>query len=359
MNNHYNTPDENTGNQMLQIAFNMNKCKFVQLDEKAFRNSDRMDSTHIFISLNTIFSDWYFITGGNYGEVTSEEIVARIFELCIHYRRYFDVYKHSKEIKIYLYYSFDYYNSFPEVIMNNDFNLINEIKDAMEILSTVVMYIPGLYLINTGNMNPGILPFYVESTYRDELTRSGKVVNHNALIVSAKDVDYSSLGITATGINQNFKVYAFRRKHGHIFTKDNIFENLIFKNRKEVKKYVGYFIWFYPKILMMYAGRFGIVNSSDYISKDLRKDINKHLFDSDLDDSNMSIWMTEISDKIRSNPRLNELNELVDVPRVYIDKLQELHQMEHIWKNDRIDYSIEKLNGTYFKHFLIDWASLF
>lgn len=361
MNVHYNTPDESTGNQMLQIACNMNKCKYSVLNKSSFNNC-KYNEVYIYISLNSLFLDWYNLTNGEFGDCNDEEIMARIFETIIHYKNYFENHLKIQNVKFFLYYSFEWQKSFNTIQFqkDEDFSKNLEIKSAIEKLTTIVMYIPGTYVINSGSIHPGIIPFFVESERKDQIYSSNiKGYNHSALIVSAQDIDYSALGITIPGLDNKFDLFGFRRRHDEIFDKDNVFETVLFKHKQQARKYVGYYLWFYPKVLTMNAGKFKLVNSSDYISKDMKKDINRHLYDTNISDLEMSNWMSEISDKISLNSRLNELNRMVDIPRAYNDNLFELRQKKNVWKSDRIDYSIESLNDAYFKHFRIDWASLF
>lgn len=345
---------------VFEIACNMNKCKYSILEERTINNNPSCFYTSIFISIETIIKDYITILGDNDDPtLTSEKIASEILEIACHYKRFYKSHDNQTHtVYIFLYNGLGYEKYInPFKLSNNEINnnLKEKIKTACFLLNTVCKYIPNIYYIDMNGLPGALLPYQIICAINENKLFKGKIQRN--IIVSSNSFDYTILGFQSTHIN-SARIFIYRRKNNNIFTTDNIYTNFVFKDRKTKDVKNGYFLYFYPRIIMCYPNLSKIIGINENILKLYRSIILKNQFKY-LNEENIEIWKKEIDLFESENTVIKEVNKYFNIPNIYIKNIEELIRMKTMWCSDCLDFSIEDLNSHYFIHNKVDFASLF
>jgi hypothetical protein len=155
---------------MIEKIVNMNRIKFTVLDEIFKDKLKGTKSVSIHIDLHSILEPFYDYK--NYEETnwlndkTNMIITSCIINLCAHYRLYFG--KNRIPTKIYMYfgnekprnnsshlveYGYKFFDKYSKD--NEDFKPVNkEVYFSLRLIKIIATYIPGIYYIDCGNIEP-------------------------------------------------------------------------------------------------------------------------------------------------------------------------------------------------------------
>lgn len=165
----------------MDVHFNMYKVKYRILDGiiDPIRKSQYINSINIFINLDDFFHSMHKPTVDQQfhiaGQDATKQFMSNIINLIAHYR-YWGAIKKGMKCKVYAYYT-SYTNSFKNRIYINDyrkhFRSINSKENAaffflntalhsgMEVLPTILNYVPDVYVIDSKYLESSIIPLYI------------------------------------------------------------------------------------------------------------------------------------------------------------------------------------------------------
>ena len=229
----------------------MNRIKFSVLDElfgDKFKNEKKNISIHI--DLHTIFEPFYDFK--NYEETnwlnekTNTIITACVINLCAHYRLYFG--KNKIKSKIYMYFgseksrnNSEYYPEYGYKFFdkyskdNEDFKPVNkEIYFSLKLIKTISMYIPGVYYIDCGKIEPMNACAYIITKYPEDYN----------LVITKDPLWHQTVSLS------NTEVLRLKRDESYIINRDNVVDILL-KDSSYKKQFVNHELL---SILYSFAG---------------------------------------------------------------------------------------------------------
>lgn len=165
----------------MDIIFNMYKVKYADMSKllDGYPNG----SIQIFINLEPVLRRLYRADIESYLKANSKlrtyEFVSNVLNLAAHYRKYFSSQGRDTEVVMYMP---DWKNSYTNSLLikgyrdNTDTMLFNEttvygkfLKESIDLLDTIVMYIEGVYLIKTNVIEPSLIPLLTKNHYKNQL----------------------------------------------------------------------------------------------------------------------------------------------------------------------------------------------
>lgn len=364
--------------QMLDIACNMNKCKYELLRQ----TTDNFNARHtsVFISLETIMDMWLELCGSNqttivWNQISQYEIASKLFELIAHYKRYYAKIPGCDRLYIFLYYTTKVFQNYEYVFpldgsvhgVNRAVNKYDDgfsfkMMDVIEVMKTICTYIPGIYMVDTENLPVSVFPYSIsqEISYRcmsSSVEHPNMMWNQRVLVVSDNPLDYHAIS-AATGCNFS-KGFVFRRKHAILYTVENMYDAHFFKHRVQKPSNQLTFADTYTLYLASLLPREevpGLVG----LSKEIKAGIKEIMFNPVGSSSDITSLVNILFINHDDWKELFLKNcQIVDIPTIFQVNAGTLNQMKLQWKHDRIDYSIEAMNEQWFKTCKIDFASLF
>ncbi len=170
---------------VIEPIINMHKVKYVQLKPIIDATFSSGESINIYMNLDAIFKYFYApktvdaIKAFNKQEYIA--VVSEIINLAAHYRHFF--WKHYRvSSRFYFYYTknrpiynvnlVDSYmkeSCEQKSLSNPTFGLLNRyIQDNLELFKLCVKYIPDVYYIETGNLEPAMVPYYIINKFEND-----------------------------------------------------------------------------------------------------------------------------------------------------------------------------------------------
>ncbi len=157
------------------MLFNMYKIRYVEMNK--LLDGMGKGSAQIFINLEPILRRLYKADAESYLKVNYKkrmyEFVSNILNLAAHYRKFFSSQGRDTEVVIYLP---DWARSYTNAMVvkgyrdNNDDKIFNEttvfgrfVKDCIELTTTIVEYIEGVYILRTNVIEPSLVPELVRN----------------------------------------------------------------------------------------------------------------------------------------------------------------------------------------------------
>lgn len=372
--------DSDRASRMLEIVCNMYKCKYAILLN--YFKENLQSKITLLLNIQSIIKDWLNLCGEEccFDDITDEEITARLLEVVIHYRRFFEDKLHCNKSWIFMYYSETiaisklFNSSIISEFISDAEGLTKKINQSINIIRDITKFIPGLYVINDENNsfdNISVIPYYIthELTTKSDLDKgltNTYPQNNFILIVSGNDLDFTALG--KVDLNQTYKIYGYKRKHPTLFTSEDILNKLIFPHRKTRLNPLPMYISTYPILMLSQLKNlsefkhiydFGLTPLTADCKRMISKDI-KSLCESNTlsyDDINNTIQLCETA--IKMNDLMTLVYNALNIPNLMSTHYAELTSSKKFWKVDMIDYSIEELNDRYFLHYKVDFKALF
>ena len=366
--------DKDRASKMLEIVCNMYKCKYAILLNN-FVESPNMRFT-LLINIQSIIRDWLILCGEecDFDSITDEEITARLLEVVIHYRRFFEDKVYCQKTWVFLYYSYNtkidgLFESplFSEWISNPK-DLQRKVGMAIKIIYDITKFIPGLYFIlhQHDDVNISTIPYFIIHELTSKSDNEKIHITHSVLVVSGNDLDFTSLGLL--DLNGDFKIYGFKRRHPTLFTNEDILNKLIYPHRKTNLKTLPMYISSYPILMLTQINTitdfknefdFKSLPSFESTRKLIMKEIGKIFTLGSNSYDEMSTIISNCESLIYSNEFMTKLYKYINIPDVMKNYYTFLKSNKTLWKIDMIDYSIEELNDRYFLHYKIDFKALF
>lgn len=224
---------------MIEKIINTNRIKFTVLDDLFSNRLKDFKSISIHIDLHSVLESLY--DSRNYEETnwlnekTNTVITSCIINLCSHYRLYFG--KNRIPTKIYMYfgsekprnnsnylaeYGYKFFDKYSKD--NEDFKPVNkEVYFSLRLIKIIATYLPGIYFIDCGNIEPMIACSYMIMKELDKLN----------LVLSKDLLWYQTVSLS------NTEVLRLKRDDSYVITKENVIDILL-KNSVYKKKFVNH-----------------------------------------------------------------------------------------------------------------------
>lgn len=165
----------------MDVHFNARKIKYLTMDNllAPIIRSMPIKSVNVFINLDDIFHklhrplvDEEFMACGNDAD---KQLIANVINLCGHYRQ--NCVRHGWDTRVYAYYTNNVNGNFRNELYiknyrrhftdisncrNTSYYNINRcIHDASSLMGIMSQYMKGVYIIDTQEVEPAVLPYYV------------------------------------------------------------------------------------------------------------------------------------------------------------------------------------------------------
>lgn len=346
---------------LFDMACNMNKCKYEYLQQTA---EIPARYTTICISLHTIVKTYIRLrstygVGNDLERMSPWELASKIFDLICHYKSFYaNKIENTDKIFVFMYYSskcIEYSSTKYNTIVSMDGPLSEYTQtessiflEAMSIIKSVIIYIPYLYLVDTENLPPAILPMAIAS--RTSMSAMATGANQRFIVVSGNELDYSAIAVATSN---NSRGYIFRRSYAMIFTVYNLYQFLLLKNRVSPPAKIMQ-VDNYPYFLAYYWSNTNIQCKHNIPITYRRKCIDKYLFSTDFSDNTIPVP----GDPDIVNQLIENLA-VTDIGNLFIESGSIVEAKRIEWFHDRIDYSIEMMNDNVFKMCKVDFKTLF
>lgn len=171
----------------MERIFHAYKMRYHLLNHELtpLRASTKIKTVNIYINLDNFFHCMHSSTTNEefqlYGEYSGRQLVANIINLIGHYKHW--AIKEHLIPKIFTYYTSS--NTFKNSLIiggyrnnalvensltNTKYFYINRtIKDAIPIIPVITKYLPNIYSIDSGYIEPSIIPYYLSNKYKADL----------------------------------------------------------------------------------------------------------------------------------------------------------------------------------------------
>lgn len=368
--------DVNRVSRLLEIACNMHKCKYALMNDLTLNGEKTPIDTTILINFQSILIDWFKLCGdeADYSRITSEEIACRLLEVVSHYRRFYEDYGKCEKTWVFCYGSRYNYRPWiqskiqtiiPDCMTDSQ---QEEIWNAIRMIQKISEYIPGFYIRwddEDATRPLAVYPQYIVSSMTQKSLDARSIRHQRVFISSGNEMDFFPLILN--DVRLNFRIYGFKRKHPTIFTYNTIMTKLIYRKRKTpiiplhrfLETYVAVLFSQFHKmgeVCVSYARNNQIAEVQSFISKELLRLNGLSLQASQLGTDE---FLSKIKERVESNSEIRKIYEFFDIPKYTKSIFSKLQSEQVFWKIDMIDYSIDILNEYQFKHFKVDFKSLF
>jgi len=342
----------------IEQMFNTSKCKY-ELMDKHFTTDKKYKKSFILINVNEIIHPITSLFLKDSPESFDPLLVAsNILNIVGHYRHYFNKKKISNDSYVFLYYSDDIIPVPPndsgiefdplqykpiENLYLIDKELKNSINYGLGLVKQICAFIPGVYFVHTGNLNPAVFPYYILMN----ILQKHKQQDFNALLVSSNPVDYQAIPLV-----QNIHVYKRANQHG-LMTQSEIIPEIFFKGYIDSNTNCG-FSYYKHLLVLLGCDRYKIpaLVSGKKNKYNLIKSIIDHpLFDVD-DVVNMILQKYNIDREL-----YDMCYNYVSMDASFIKNKGTLDNAKSHWAVDLVDYELESINEQYFRKYKVftDW----
>lgn len=223
----------------MEVFFNMYKIKFDIMTK--FMSNLKIDlskDNHVYINLEPVLRRIIHADIDKDLRVKKKErvleFISYVFNLAAHYRLFFASKKSYCKLYLYLGYPFDVnyinndinsqYRQNYKDIFNNGVNigLRTIIEESIQLLKTILEYIDGVYLIESGNIEPSLIPLIIDSENQN--------ISKNNFIVSTDRYDYQYC-------LKDFYVMRPKQKNSYILYKGNIIQQMLIEEKMMPNEY--------------------------------------------------------------------------------------------------------------------------
>jgi hypothetical protein len=339
--------------EALNMAANMNKCKYEVLDSYyGYRFYHPGHDVAVLISVSSIINDFTNIlcsgaVSGNDGLFNENQMTSALLGIAAHYKNYFSK-ESDASINVYFYQGTQEVYYVPKIFET----FIHDMR--VYLLPTMVRFIPHVYYVNIPDVTSAVIPY--EIAWRTALCHMAmrRFSSTMVLIVSSHISDYAMLEFSGTQNEIYTSVY--RRRHDCIFDKYTILRDYLFKSRKAFNgiksanfdSLLSLYLLCNPKQAMLehIIPDTVIPQARIFLTKVLR---------SYRDASNYSLLLNTIFENAEFAP----YREFTDIQFNLMANLMKIQSQYSIWNVDQIDYTIEKTNDTIFRSCPVDFKALF
>jgi hypothetical protein len=333
---------------IFQIACNMHKARYDTLSGFSVNVIPR--HANIFINVDSIIRSWLDINKEDITGIKPEFILSELLAVVGHYKRYFTRnYPHAK-ICVMCYIEKD----------NDEENLrIQYItRELNELASVIFTYIPNVYWIICDYPSEIFAYSEIQKNVTKSLTgdRVSSAIN---LIVSDNVLDYYSISLDFK--ESKSAVGVFRRRKHVILNSDNIWGEYLMPGIRLGGPYTsGSFEFLFPRSLLAYQHKyFKEKPVSNDIMKYYRKEITGILKANDVSYTAVTIaGIKTFEETCDDRFELRKVLAGIDVSSLYKEHAGYIDNQVLLWKHDRLDYTIEKLNQTVFKSYPVDFLQV-
>lgn len=217
----------------MEVFFNMYKIKFEILNKLILNsNIDLSKDNYVYINLEPLLRRIVHADIDKDLRIKKDErvleFISYVFNLASHYRLYFASKKTYCKIYLYMGYPFDvsyinndinnnYRNAYKETFSNSiNVGLRNIIEDSVELIKMIFEYIDGVYMIESGNVEPSLIPLIIDNMQSSN--------SKNNFIVSADVYDYQYC-------LKDFYILRPKQKNSYILYKGNVIQQMMIENK--------------------------------------------------------------------------------------------------------------------------------
>lgn len=342
---------------MLEIACNAHKCKYEVLHTIA--NNRAYKYAFVFVSLNSIFNTHISMLKGTKETLSAENIAKTILDVIGHYRRFFRHKSKCESVYVFLYYGRDwlktssnlslYLADFPD---DNRFG----IDSAVSMLNDIIGYIPGVYMIDSKDLNPGVIPYSIltNSYLKQITTRKGAKAKMISINVSRFRYDWYTLNYDGLSLGYDTMASYVVRSSTSILNMERINSEIIFPRLKK-NPFEKLITWkqVYSIFLMSRTSQLSLFKGCTLAQgSEVRRRFAEASREGSIEKLN------NLRKFIESDTQLDEADKIINIPRIARDNALILQNREKVWKKDLVDFSIQDINETIFKNYRIDLKSL-
>jgi hypothetical protein len=223
--------------------------------------------------------------------------------------------------------------------------LMLEIDNLMK---TIITYVPLVYWVPC-RYHQALFPYSI--IYNIAQQAALKNITSDSIIISSNTLDASSLGLQIEGV---MEIFIYRKSSSYLYNYKTFIGDYLLKSKHYNKEYMfGKFRYLFPRVLLAYSKKY--IQSIE-VPQDIEK-IYRYGVSHILQANNYKEHDDAVDYLIRmekDDPVLLEYVYRADISSQYPYMADTLQQEKLMWKHDRIDYSIERLNNDLFIEAPID-----
>lgn len=223
----------------MEVFFNMYKIKFDILNKFILNTEiDLSKDNYVYINLEPVLRRIIHSNIDNDLRIKKEErileFISYVFNLASHYRLYFASKKTYCKLYLYMGYPFDvsyinndvytvYRQNYKDLFGNGvNIGLRTIIEESIELLKTILEYIDGVYMIESGNIEPSLIPLIIDN-HNDSKCK-------NNFIITTDKYDYQYC-------LKDYYVLRPKQNHSYILYKGNIINQMMIEDKMIPEKY--------------------------------------------------------------------------------------------------------------------------
>lgn len=217
----------------MELFFNLYKIKFVILDELLNNVSiDFNKDTNVYINLEPIIRKTT-VNMDNELRIKNKdrvlEFISCVINLAAHYRLYFSRKKVFSKVYLYLGYPLNvkyinndlypnYRNNYINTLMSNEcIGMRNILQEALPLLRIICEFIDGVYFIESGNIEPSLIPLIISEGSND-------LKDFNNFIVTTDKYEYQYT-------LKDFYILRPKQKNSYILYSGNIIKQMMIEEK--------------------------------------------------------------------------------------------------------------------------------
>ena len=345
--------------EIIQALLNSKKVKYVVMEKLVKELPFETEELNIFISADSIFKSFYSPKLNDSVKVLNDSshymISSEFINIMAHYRHFFYS-RYNIPTNFYIYYSSQKatYNisknaTFKESLYdkksfsNLEFISLNKmIKENMELAVLLSEYLPNIFIIDTKDLDPSVVPYYI-------IERNGEIEGLTNLVLTTNKMEYQLANLPNTFIME------LRSDDTRILNKEDIMKEFI-KNSKS-KSTIDLDSSFYTGILSISGCKSVNVKGVDGMGgikavKRLERLVKSNLLPDDKNGSRLNITAKNIFENEK------ELNTVIDnynalsIEEMYKNMtLKQKHIIEKCLVNKSDNMSLMEINDKYYQEF--------
>lgn len=217
--------------EIMQAMLNSKKVKYVIMEQLVKRLPTNTEEINVFINVDSLLRGFYnpkiYEAANSLSDEDKHLLSSELINIVAHYRHFFwsryripsnfFLYYSDKEAsyptKLNPDYKHDFYSK--RLYFKPEFNALNKmIYKNLELATILSEYLPNIYIINTGTLEPSVLPYHI-------INKNQKVQNLLNLVITNELSDYQ-----LTNLNNTF-ILDLKSDDSKIITREEIIPSLL------------------------------------------------------------------------------------------------------------------------------------
>lgn len=335
----------------MEVFFNMYKIKFDIMTKFITNlNIDLSKENHIYINLEPILRRIVHADIDKELRIKKQErileFISYVFNLAAHYRLFFASKKVYCKVYLYLGYPFnvtyinndihkEYRQNYKDMFNSGvNIGLISIIDESIELLKTILEYIDGVYLIESGNIEPSLIPLIIDLENQN--------ITKNNFIISTDRYDYQYC-------LKDFYIMRPKQKNSYILYKGNTIQQMLIEEKSLPDEY-NLNCNIVPFVLSILGNEYRCLNKIKgmgfkTIIKGIQKGIDANIISDKV--NNIFILSKILKDSIQEDVFLNYLCTDLDSQYKKIKEVEKYNILVQL--KDKFDNKeLKEMNDEYF-----------